>query len=302
MPVNRHIPLTVHCKYMIQVQISRLIDLHAQLRRIACALVTPSGENIEYTKSSHSRESKINKVCGRSLVWTCSRSVCVCVSGPALSDRRAPLPQFWGLFHGAGPHHRPGGQSLPRSVIAVVAACCSQCVRIPPDVFSPVGGHLQREPAAWRLGVRHVVQPSDWWTQGEPPLLWFLWLAVMICTCERISVFSTTFLVLRTWRSSVTRLGPPGASSPRSSAGNFPPSLVTASTGSSWACWEKNSSVCILFNYFRPPSVSCVGRQLILMLHFISMAFKIVILDKIIRFMLSGLHMNSYCSVTLIKK
>lgn len=50
------IPLTVHCKYIIQVQISRLMDLHAQLKRFACALVTPSGENIEYTASSFTVE------------------------------------------------------------------------------------------------------------------------------------------------------------------------------------------------------------------------------------------------------
>lgn len=51
--------------------------------------------------------------------------------------------------------------------------------------------------------------------------------------------------------------------------------------------------------YFRPPSLSCVGRLLILMLHFISTAFKIIILCKIIRFMLSGLRMNRYFSAIL---
>lgn len=101
--------------------------------------------------------------------------------------------------------------------------------------------------------------------------------------CARVSVseFSVQpFWLLRTWRSSVTRLGPPGASSPRSSAGSFPPSLVKASTRSSWACWEKNSSVYIFdfFLHFRLPSVSCEGRELILMLHFIASAFKIIIL------------------------
>lgn len=52
---------------------------------------------------------------------------------------------------------------------------------------------------------------------------------------------SSSFLSMdRTWRSSATRLGPPGTSCLRFSAGSSPPSLVWASTRSSSACWEKS--------------------------------------------------------------
>lgn len=35
----------------------------------------------------------------------------VCLTGSAVRDWGASLSRFWGLFHGSGSHHRPGGQN-----------------------------------------------------------------------------------------------------------------------------------------------------------------------------------------------
>lgn len=128
--------------------------------------------------------------------------MCVCfarLAGSALCDRRTPLPQFRGLLHGAGPHHRSGGQKLMildfRFYLmfhSLRQATCLLCVWILSDVFPATGGHFQREPAAWRLGVGHVVQSSDGRAEGEGEsvfkCLWkWKWLNIVYASCQFIS-------------------------------------------------------------------------------------------------------------------
>lgn len=99
--------------------------------------------------------------------------VCICFAGSTFCDGGTSLSQFWGLLHSAGPHHWSGGQGWFHLTTGCPSFCgrgLLMCVWFLSDMFSAIGGYFQCEPAAWRLGLSHVVQSFDSWAEGEPTL------------------------------------------------------------------------------------------------------------------------------------
>lgn len=88
-------------------------------------------------------------------------------AGPALRDGGASLAQLRGLFHPSGSQRGPGGQQQLSCDVQPPVDAAHHCVCDVSDVFSSPGGHFQREPAARRLGLGHVVQPADGRAEGE---------------------------------------------------------------------------------------------------------------------------------------
>lgn len=198
-------------------------------------------------------ESKINKVCVWSLFWTCC--VCVCVFQGLLSvTEELHSLSFEACFTVQGltiDLEVSGGPDCYHSVVVLLWLLFT-CANPPRHVLCRWWSSLM---SASCLEAGHPSCGTTFWPMN-PGWATIIIIKIIITWpwwCARVSVseFSVQpFWLLRTWRSSVTRLGPPGASSPRSSAGSFPPSLVKASTRSSWACWEKNSSVYFLDFFF----------------------------------------------------
>lgn len=206
------------------------------------------------------------------IIWNAS----VCFAGSTLCDRGTSLSQFWGLLHGAGSHHRSGGQSqdtvdFPRCQ----AVCCLLLLLIvyvnssrhvlchwwsfPTWANCPEAGRLSCGITFWQMSRGWANTHTTLQNNTAPCntilkdclrgcFLEYSWtVAHYVRGVQKHPLPSSHhFLIIhRTWRSLVTHLGLHGVSSLRSSAGSSLPLLVKASTKSSSPCWEKSFLVCL---------------------------------------------------------